>query len=53
MKTRPSNVQMHKQTTAVNPTGVNKIPPNFDTPPEATSVAVRRQMVKNDREGKG
>jgi hypothetical protein len=41
MKTRPSSVQMHKQTTAVNPTGVNKIPPNFDTPPAATSVAIR------------
>jgi len=25
MKTRPSSVQMHKQTTAVNPTGVNKM----------------------------
>jgi len=32
---------MHKQTTAVNPTGVNKIPPNFDTPPAATLVAVQ------------
>jgi hypothetical protein len=41
MKTTPSSVQMHKQTTAVNPTGVNKIPPNFDAPPATTSVAVR------------
>jgi hypothetical protein len=32
---------MHKQTTAVNPTGVNKIPPNFDTPPAAILVGIR------------
>jgi len=32
---------MHKQTTTVNPTGVNKIPRNFDTPPAATAVAVQ------------
>jgi hypothetical protein len=32
---------MHKQTTAVNPTGVNKIPHNFHTPCAATFVAIR------------
>jgi len=41
MKTRLSSVQMHKQTTAVNPTGVNKIPHNFHMPRAAIYVAVR------------
>jgi len=45
MKTRPSSVQMHKQTTAVNPTGVNKIPHNFHTTRAATFVAV--QLLKD------
>jgi len=31
---------MHKQTTAVNPTGMNKIPHNFHTPRAAIYVAV-------------
>jgi len=35
---------MHKQTTAVNPTGVNKIPHNFHTPCAAIYVAV--QLLK-------